>query len=106
VNQQFSQLKVEQAPDKTFIGYIAKGFDFLGYHFSRKSMVIANITIESMLIKYERLYEQTKKTPQGAAICAEHLKRWLRWTQAGPPPEIQRLAFSAPRGCYTEDTKR
>ncbi|MFT6991854.1 MAG: hypothetical protein ACJASL_003850, partial [Paraglaciecola sp.] len=26
-------LKVEQAPDKTFIGKISKGFDFLGYHF-------------------------------------------------------------------------
>jgi RNA-directed DNA polymerase len=104
VNQQFNQLKVEQAPDKTFIGYIAKGFDFLGYHFSRESVAIANITIERMRIKYKRLYEQTKTTPQGAAICAEYLKRWLRWTQAGLPPEIQRLAFAAPRGGYTEES--
>jgi len=29
VNQHFHQLKVAQAPDKTFIGCIAKGFDFL-----------------------------------------------------------------------------
>jgi RNA-directed DNA polymerase len=29
VNQRFHQLKVEQAPDKTFIGKIVKTFDFL-----------------------------------------------------------------------------
>lgn len=31
VNQDFNQLKVEQAPDKIFIGNISKGFDLLGY---------------------------------------------------------------------------
>ena len=34
LNQIFSQLKLVQHPNKTFIGRIEKGFDFLGYHFS------------------------------------------------------------------------
>jgi RNA-directed DNA polymerase len=36
VNQHFHQLKVEQAPDKTFIGKISKGWDFLGYQFGKE----------------------------------------------------------------------
>ncbi|MFQ3220733.1 MAG: RNA-directed DNA polymerase, partial [Paraglaciecola sp.] len=31
VNQHFNQLKIEQAPDKTFIGKISRGWEFLGY---------------------------------------------------------------------------
>ncbi|MFT6896482.1 MAG: RNA-directed DNA polymerase [Paraglaciecola sp.] len=34
VNQHFNQLKVAQAPDKTFIGRIEKGFDFLVIDFA------------------------------------------------------------------------
>ena len=32
LNQCFHRLKVQQHPDKTYIGKIANGFDFLGYH--------------------------------------------------------------------------
>ena len=34
VNQILAELKVEQHPDKTFIGRISRGFDFLGYRFT------------------------------------------------------------------------
>jgi Reverse transcriptase (RNA-dependent DNA polymerase) len=33
VNQTLAELHVEQHPDKTFIGRISRGFDFLGYAF-------------------------------------------------------------------------
>ncbi len=33
-NRVLEQLKVEKHPDKTFIGRVARGFDFLGYHFT------------------------------------------------------------------------
>jgi RNA-directed DNA polymerase len=33
-NQTFSELRLETHPDKTFVGCIEKGGDFLGYHFS------------------------------------------------------------------------
>ncbi len=38
VNQALGALKLDQAPDKTFIGRIEKGFDFLGYHFSPEGL--------------------------------------------------------------------
>ena len=31
MNQVLGRLKLKKAPDKTFIGRIAKGFDWLGY---------------------------------------------------------------------------
>jgi hypothetical protein len=34
VNQALAALKVLQHPDKTFVGQISRGFDFLGYTFS------------------------------------------------------------------------
>jgi len=36
VNQLLSELKIEQHPDKTTIGPIDRGFDFLGYHLTRR----------------------------------------------------------------------
>jgi hypothetical protein len=31
VNRALAELKVQQHPDKTFVGRISRGFDFLGY---------------------------------------------------------------------------
>jgi RNA-directed DNA polymerase len=45
VNQTLNELKVEKHPDKTFIGQIAKGFDFLGYNFEPKGLSIAPKTL-------------------------------------------------------------
>jgi hypothetical protein len=36
VNRTLNELKVEKHPDKTFIGRIKRGFDFLGYQFSTR----------------------------------------------------------------------
>ncbi len=33
VNAVLGSLRLEKHPDKTFIGRIERGFDFLGYHF-------------------------------------------------------------------------
>ena len=60
LNQCFNALKVEQHPDKTFIGRIDKGFDFLGYHFSRQTLTMAAITIKKHAQRLQRLYEQQK----------------------------------------------
>jgi RNA-directed DNA polymerase len=45
VNQHFNQLKVEQAPDKTFIGRIDKEFDFLGYQFGEEKLTVLKRTL-------------------------------------------------------------
>ena len=41
LNQSFAELKVSQHPDKTFIGGIERGFDFLGYYFCRGPLRLA-----------------------------------------------------------------
>jgi hypothetical protein len=51
---------LEKHPDKTFIGKIEKGFDFLGYHFSPHGLRIANITWSKFEARLYRLYEQKK----------------------------------------------
>jgi hypothetical protein len=41
VNQTLAEPKVDKHPDKTTIGRVARGFDFLGYHFSSGGLGIA-----------------------------------------------------------------
>ena len=87
LNQCFAELKVSQHPDKTFIGRIEKGFDFLGYHFSRESLRMAAITVRKHLERLQRLYEQQKAKKatdeQVALVLAEYVKRWRRWCLSG-----------------------
>lgn len=87
MNECFNQLKVEQHPDKTFIGKIEKGFDFLGYHFSREPLRVANITVKKHAERLVRLYEQQKTknaTPEEmASVLGQYVRRWQRWCSAG-----------------------
>ena len=64
VNQHFSQLKVEQAPDKTFIGKISKGFDFLGYQFGKDKLRVSKRTLENHIRRLTRLYERKKASTE------------------------------------------
>lgn len=50
VNQTLGQLKLEKHPDKTFIGRIEKGFDFLGYHFAPGGLSIARSTVAAFFL--------------------------------------------------------
>jgi len=53
-----ADLQVEKHPDKTFIGCISRGFDFLGYWFSTKGLGIARKTWERFVERVTRRYEQ------------------------------------------------
>jgi hypothetical protein len=100
VNQHFNQLKIEQAPDKTFIGKISKGWDFLGYHFDGKQLSVAAKTVEKHVVHYRQLYEQLsmkKATSEEMALALGlYVKRWQRWVRAGigswmtPPERMKR----------------
>ena len=83
LNEIFRSLGLEQHPDKTFIGRIEKGFDFLGYHFSRAGLQLAAKTIANAVEKMHRLYEQKQTAPERAAALDDYLTRWVRWTTAG-----------------------
>jgi len=49
---------VGKYPDKTFIGRIAKGFNFLEYSFEPKGLSIAPKTLANFLESAAQLYEQ------------------------------------------------
>jgi len=76
VNETLAELKVEQHPDKTLIGRVSHGFDFLGYRFGSEGLIgVARPTIERFVERATRLYEQ------GADVdrIGEYVRRWLRW---------------------------
>ena len=73
----------KQHPDKTFIGRIERGFDFLGYYFCRGPLRLAQRTLQNHATRLHRLYEQQKEATEGAARLDEYVTRWQRWCRAG-----------------------
>jgi len=83
LNQTFDELKLEKHPDKTSIGRIEKGFDFLGYHFNPDGIGIATETVERFMKKAYRLYEQEPGENEHSPRLGMYVKRWLLWTRSG-----------------------
>ncbi len=79
VNEVLAELRVEKHPDKTFIGRIARGFDFLGYWFSPLGLGVAKKTVDRMLDKVALLYEQGADEKR----IESYLKRWWQWVRSG-----------------------
>ena len=63
----------------TIGGRIAKGFDFLGYCFEPKGLLIAPKTLANFLERIAQLYEQ------GADVrrIGKYVRNWWRWVRAG-----------------------
>ena len=72
-------------PDKTFIGRVARGFDFLGYWFSPAGLGIARKTVERMVENMLRLYEQGAPDERFEA----YFQRWCRWVKGGISANLQ-----------------
>jgi RNA-directed DNA polymerase len=83
VNQCLVALSLEKHPDKTFIGRIECGFDFLGYHFSPAGLTVAKQTITNFIDKASRLYEQERVAVSAATALEMYVRRWLRWFWSG-----------------------
>ena len=83
VNQALGALDLEKAPDKTFIGRIERGFDFLGYHVSPTGLTVARQTVTRFVTRVTQLYEQERETPDGASRLGDYVSQWSRWTTAG-----------------------
>ena len=61
VRQHFGALGLELHPDKTAIGPIARGFDFLGYHHDPSGLRLAAVTRQRHLEKLTGLYERYQR---------------------------------------------
>src|SRR5271167_4541547 len=91
VNETLAELKVEQHPDKTFIGRISRGFDFLGYVFSPTGLEVAPRAVEHCVERVSQLYER------GADLVriGAYVRCWKRWARSGLRSVGEDLAGSA-----------
>jgi len=75
LNQTFDELKLEKHPEKTSIGRIEKGLDFLGYHISPEGLSLAKKTVENFIARANRLYEQETGEPCDSSRLGLYVKR-------------------------------
>jgi len=68
-------LRVQAHPDKTFIGKVAKGFAFLGFHCCPTGVRVSVAALSRRDKKLARLYEQGADKKR----IARYLARWLGW---------------------------
>ena len=85
VNQVLCSLNLEKHPDKTFIGRIERGFDFLGYHFSPAGLAVAETAVAKFVERAIRLYEQGPGEPSASSRFGVYVRRWVGWAEAGLP---------------------
>jgi hypothetical protein len=78
VNAALVSLGLGKHPDKTFIGPISRGFDFLGYWFSPDGLSVARKTVAKFVEKASRLYEREWRSRRGSAL-EMYFNRWLVW---------------------------
>ena len=88
MQQAFARLKLSMHPDKTCMGRIEKGFDFLGYHFSRGPIRLAHQSVQHFVARLHRLYEQQKKAPDAGGLVG--IRPRLSALYANPQARVQR----------------
>ena len=74
-----TELGLTLAFDKTWIGRVATGFDFLGYRLSPDDMTVAVRSFKRMTEKLRLLYEQGADQ----ARRRSYVTHWLKWAQSG-----------------------
>ena len=88
VNQHFKKLKLKQHPDKTFIGRITKGFDFLGYQFGKEKLTVSTRTLNNHIRRLTQLYEQKKHLTNCKVLLDDYRRHWVKWVYSGIPVSI------------------
>ena len=83
VNQHFEQLKLKQHPDKTTIGRIKKGFDFLGCQFGEEKLTVSTKTLNNHIRRLTQLYEQKKHLPNWQMLLDDYRRHWIKWVYGG-----------------------
>jgi hypothetical protein len=72
-------LRLEKHPDKTFIGRVGRGFDFLGYRLEPGKLTVAEGAVHNFVTCIDRLYEQGA----GSNGVDRYVKRWMQWAKSG-----------------------
>jgi RNA-directed DNA polymerase len=82
LNRTLGEMKLAKHPDKTAMGRVARGFDFLGYHFTPSGLSLAARTLANCAGKALRLYEQEPSHTRVKRL-GEYLSRWRGWAVGG-----------------------
>ncbi len=105
LNGVLSSLRLEKHPDKTYIGRIEKGFDFLGYHFGPEGLSMAEETWKKFVERATRLYEQERGRSDGLSALGMYVRRWNAWSTGETGDEsVVKLTFSLPSTCGAYQT--
>lgn len=73
------QLKLSLHLDKTFIGKINKGFDFLGYRLSNESISINDTTLDHFRTQLQQRYAQEGSKER----LVDYVRRFSLWCRSG-----------------------
>ena len=80
VNETLAKLRVQQHPDKTFIGRTERGFAFLGYQMNEAGLTgVAPPTRKRFIERVRQRYEQDAGQPR----IGQYVRRWLVWVKSG-----------------------
>jgi len=79
LNQTFSELKLEQHPDKTLIGRTERGFDLLGYFLKPYRLTVSEKTVDRCIERIARLYEHGADSNG----IGQYVLKWEQWVFAG-----------------------
>ncbi|WP_243750194.1 reverse transcriptase/maturase family protein [Providencia rettgeri] len=99
LNQWFAAFGFRQHPDKTFIGRVAKGFDWMGAWLTNHGITgVAPRALDNHRNRCRQLYEQTSRlsVEQQADRVSQYRLRWSQWVKcvlAGPAPRRGSVRF-------------
>ncbi len=82
--QILDELRLTLHPDKTWIGKIEKGFDFLGYHFRPEQLTLVKVTLNKAIAKLRQLFEQGANSSRLYA----YWQRFIQWAKAACDPHL------------------
>ena len=91
VNETLTELRLQQHPDKTFIGRVSRGFDLLGYRFTPAGLKVAPRAVGRCVERVSRLYEQDVDLVRIVA----YVRSWQRWARSGLGENGAKLVESA-----------
>lgn len=102
-HQILKELKLKLHPDKTYIGRISKGFDYLGFHLKPPEARVSLPCLLRAAAKARLLFEQTHNMD-----CVWHYwRRFLHWSrmklralQITPHPGLPSLLSGLPAGWF------
>ncbi len=84
VNQVLKKLKLEKYSDKTYMGKIEKGFNFLGYKVEASGLQLAPKSLERFSKGRVQLYEQGADD----LPIEQYIRHFINWSKASVGKEL------------------